>query len=112
MPPSCIVVALHIAGRRNSVADALSRFTNRARGLDPRPHRELRPKYRREVTERCGVIDVDMLARDDGSDARGVRRVSVAVEFGLLRAITPGGWYGGFRALIWWIWSSRGGFRH
>ena len=31
----CTVVALHIAGKDNSVADALSRFSIRVRGLDP-----------------------------------------------------------------------------
>ena len=38
----CTVVALHIAGRDNAVADALSRFSIRARGLDPYPDRDLR----------------------------------------------------------------------
>ena len=65
----CAAAALHIAGKRNSVADALSRFTSRVRGLDPYPRREFRDKYRKEVIDRCGNIDVDMLACDDGSDA-------------------------------------------
>ena len=47
----------------------LSRFSIRARGLDPYPERELRHKYRMEVNRRCGVIDVGMLASDDGSHA-------------------------------------------
>ena len=71
VPLGCTAVALHIAGRRNAVADALPRFTIRARGLDPYPRRGLRPKFRREVVERCGAIDSDMLARDDGPNARG-----------------------------------------
>ena len=33
----CSVVALHLAGRRSSVADALFRVTMRVRGLNPRP---------------------------------------------------------------------------
>ena len=41
---SCTLVALHIAGRRDTVSGALSRFTIRARGLDPYPRSELRPK--------------------------------------------------------------------
>ena len=61
---------LHIAGRRNSIADALSRFTIRGRGLGPRPNRGLRDNYRIEVIDRCGDIDVDVLACDDGSNAR------------------------------------------
>ena len=68
---SCTLVALHITGRRNAVSGALSRFTIRARGRDPYPRRELRPKYRREVVERRGPINCDMLARDDGSNAWG-----------------------------------------
>ena len=36
------VVALHIAGKDNSVADAPSRFSIRVRGLDPYLERELR----------------------------------------------------------------------
>ena len=71
VPLGCTAVALHIAGRRNAVADALPRFTIRARGLDPYPRRGLRPKFRREVVERCGAIDSDMLARDGGPNAWG-----------------------------------------
>ena len=70
-PLGCTAVALHFAGQRNAVADALSRLTFRARGLDPYPRRGLRPKFRQEVVERCGAIDFDVLARDDGSNARG-----------------------------------------
>ena len=68
-PLGCTAVALHFAGQRNAVADALSRLTFRARGLDPYPRRGLRPKFRQEVVGRCGAIDFDMLARDDGSNA-------------------------------------------
>ena len=71
MSISCTLVASHIAGRRNSVADVLPRFTFQVRGLDPYPRRELRPKRRREVVDRRGPIDCDMLARDDGSNAWG-----------------------------------------
>ena len=53
------------------MADALSRFTIRARGLDPYPRGGPRPKFRQEVVERCGVIDFDMLARDDGPNPWG-----------------------------------------
>ena len=53
------------------MADALSRFTVRARGLDPYPRRGLRPKFRQQVVELCGAIDFDMLARDDGSNYWG-----------------------------------------
>ena len=66
VPLGCTAVALHIAGRRNAAAEALSRFTIRARGLDPYPRGGPRPKFRQEVIERCGVIDFDMLVRDDG----------------------------------------------
>ena len=65
----CTVVALHIAGKVNSGAGALPRFSIRARGLGPRPERELRWRFRKEVARACGAIDVDMLASDDGRDA-------------------------------------------
>ena len=65
------IAALHIAGKDNSVADALSRFSIRARGLDPYPERALRWKFRKEVEARCGPVDADMLASDDGHNAWG-----------------------------------------
>ena len=65
----CTVVALHVAGRRNSIADTLFRFSIQECGLDPYPRRELRDKYREEVIDRSGDIDVDLLACDDGSTA-------------------------------------------
>ena len=63
------VVALHIAGKGNTVAGAPSRFSIRGRGLGPYPERGLRWSFRREVQRRCGAIDVDMLASDDGRSA-------------------------------------------
>ena len=63
------IVAPHIAGKDNAAADALSRFSIRVRGLGPFPERELRWSFRREVQRRCGAIDVDMLASDDGHNA-------------------------------------------
>ena len=48
----CAVVALHLAGKDNSVADALPRFSIRARGSGPFAERELRHKYRLEVSRR------------------------------------------------------------
>ena len=65
----CTVVALHIAGSDNAVADALSRFSIRVRGLDPFPERALRWRFRKEVALRCGRMDVDMMASDDGHNA-------------------------------------------
>ena len=65
----CTVVALHIAGSDNSVADALSRFSIRVRGLDPYPERALRWRFRKEVALRCGEVDADMMASDDGHNA-------------------------------------------
>ena len=70
MAMRCTVVALHIAGRDNSVADALSRVSIRVRGLGPYPDRELRWKFRCAAQRRRGAIDVDMLASDDGRNAR------------------------------------------
>ena len=58
-PLGCTAVALHTAGRRDAVADALIRFTIRARGLAPYPRRGRRPKYREEVAERRGAIAID-----------------------------------------------------
>ena len=63
------LAALHIAGKDNSVAGALSRFSIRARGLDPCPERELRWRFRKEVQRHCGAVDVVMLASDDGHNA-------------------------------------------
>ena len=63
------VVALRIAGKDNAAADALSRVSVRVRGLDPFPGRGLRWSFRRDVQHRCGAIDVDMLASDDGRNA-------------------------------------------
>ena len=65
----CTAVALHLAGKHNSVADALSRFSIRARGLDSWPERALRWLFRKEVVRVCGLIDVDMPASDDGRNA-------------------------------------------
>ena len=65
----CTIVTLHVAGKDNSAAGALSRFSIRARCLGPRPERELRWRFRKEVARACGAIDVDMLASDDGRDA-------------------------------------------
>ena len=53
------------------MADALSRFSIRARGVGSYPERELRHKYRMEACRRYGGIDVDMLASDDGDNAWG-----------------------------------------
>ena len=38
----CTIVALHISGKDNSVADALPRFSIEVRGLDPYSGRALR----------------------------------------------------------------------
>ena len=65
----CTIVALHIAGSDNTVADALSRFSIRVRGLDPFPERALRWRFRKEVALRCGEVDIDMMASDDGHNA-------------------------------------------
>ena len=62
-------MALHISGKDNSVAGALSRFSIRVRGLGPYPERELRWRFRQEARRRCGPADVDMLASDDGRNA-------------------------------------------
>ena len=53
----------------NAAAGALSRFSIRVRGLDPFPERYPRWRFRREVQRRCGPMDVDMLASDDGHKA-------------------------------------------
>ena len=71
VPLGRTAVALHIAGRRNAVADALAHFAIRARGLYPYLRRELRPRLRQEVVERCGEIDFDVLACDDGPNVWG-----------------------------------------
>ena len=63
------LVALRIAGKDNSAADASSRFSIRARGLGPYPDRELRWRFRQVSQRCCGAVDVDMLASDDGRNA-------------------------------------------
>ena len=65
----CTIAALHIAGKDNAVADSLSRFSIRVRGLGPYPESELRWRRRKEVEARCGAADVDMMASDDGRNA-------------------------------------------
>ena len=65
----CSVAALHIAGRGNSVADFLSRFSIRVRGMRPYPERELRWRFRIEVGRLCGPVDVDVLASDGGRNS-------------------------------------------
>ena len=67
----CTVVALHIAGKRNSIAYALSCVPLQVCGSDAYPEGESRYKLRQEISERCGVIHVDMLASDDGPNAWG-----------------------------------------
>ena len=63
------LVALRIAGKDNSAADASSRFSIRARGSGPYPDRELRWRFRQVSQRCCGAVDVDMLASDDGRNA-------------------------------------------
>ena len=65
----CAAAALRIAGEGNSVADALSRFSIRVRGLGPYPEQELRRRFRKEAQRHCGPTDVDMLASNDGRNA-------------------------------------------
>ena len=103
----CAVVALHIAGEDNSVADALSRFAIRARGLGPYPERGLRRKYRAVVNRLCGAIDVDMLASDDGRYF-GHHPTSATIHRppSNVRCRLDG--LGGFQGLIWRIRLSTG----
>ena len=63
--------ALRIPGKDNTVADALTRVSIRVRGLGPYPERELRKKRRSQVQDRCGAVDVDVMASDEGHNARG-----------------------------------------
>ena len=65
----CTIVALHIAGGDNSIADALSRFSIRVRGLDPFPECALRWRFRKKVALRCRAADTDIMASDDGRNA-------------------------------------------
>ena len=61
----CTAAALRIAGKDNSAADALSRFSIRVRVLGPYPDRELRRRFREAAQRHCGPTGVDMLASDD-----------------------------------------------
>ena len=62
-------VALRIAGGDTSVAGALSRVTSKVSGGDLLAGREPRNRFREQVEARCGRVDVDMVARDEGSNA-------------------------------------------
>ena len=65
----CTVVAPHVTGKDNAVADALPRFSFWVRALDPFPQGDSRQTFRKKVDARRGRIDVDMLASDEGSKA-------------------------------------------
>ena len=71
----CTAVALYVAGKSNAEAGAYSRVSLRATGGDPYPDRDLRNRFRAQVEARCGRMDVDMLARGDGKNARARRSV-------------------------------------
>ena len=68
-PIQCAFVVLRAPGRRNTVADALSRFAAWAQGGGQIPNRELRRRFRRDVDAHRGRMDVDMMANDGGSNA-------------------------------------------
>ena len=70
--------ALHIAGRDNTVPDALSRFSIKAPGGDPYPDRELGSRYRAIGAEHCGPMDVCMTSGDKGLNALCARPRSSA----------------------------------
>ena len=63
------LVALHISGQGNSVADSLSCQASQVPGCDPYPDRVLRQNVRDAVHERFGCMDVGTIASDDGSNA-------------------------------------------
>ena len=65
------VVALYIAGRGYSVADALSRFSIEVAGGGPLSDRDLRSLCGSQAEACSGKMDVDMLASDDGVHAWG-----------------------------------------
>ena len=67
--PGCTATALPIKGRRNTAADALSRFSLGATGDDPRPDQGLPGLFRDRVEATCGHLDVDKVARGDSSNA-------------------------------------------
>ena len=69
MTQGTTVAALYVPGRGDPVADMLPRFMVKAYGVDPYPGREPRSKWRDQVRAACGVIDVDLLASDGGSNA-------------------------------------------
>ena len=72
------MVALHIAGRGNIIADALPRFAIKATGGDPYPDRELRPRLPATVLGHCGAMDADMMSGDKGVNAWRARFSSPA----------------------------------
>ena len=57
----CTPVVLHITGKDNSVAGALSRFTKKVSGGDPYQSRELRSRFRAQVGARRGRVDTDIV---------------------------------------------------
>ena len=72
-----------------TIAGDLSCFSIKASGGDPFPDRELRPKFRAMVVERCGPMDVDMMSDDKGLIA-WCGRPLVASPIGLQGAVAFG----------------------
>ena len=68
---SCTAVAPHNAGPDTGAVGALSRFGLRATGGAPYPDRGLRIRFRARAEAKYGRMDVDMVAHDDGGNARG-----------------------------------------
>ena len=61
--------ALLVAGKDNIISGELPRFATKASGGDPPPDKELRPKSRAMVVERCGSPDVDVMPDGGGMNA-------------------------------------------
>ena len=64
MPIPCTVVALHVSGVENTVADASSRFVLRTENRDPCPGRQLREKFRNMVVNKCVGLRGDPWTRE------------------------------------------------
>ena len=60
---------LQISGHDNSIANPLSHYTLQVSAQDPHPDRQSGPNFWNAVAARCGKMDADMLAHDDGSNA-------------------------------------------
>ena len=65
----CHIIALHVPGAENNIADALSRYRIEMCRLDRFPERSIRPEFFRTIERMLGPFICDMAASSDGHNA-------------------------------------------